>query len=63
MNKTEFNLILDELGWTQGDAAEDMGLSIRTINAYANGAEIPKLVSNYLHVVLAYDSVSTENKD
>ena len=60
MTKDEFNLLLDELGWTQGDAAEELGLSIRSINGYANGADIPQLVSKYLHLVVAMDSVVSE---
>ena len=61
MTKDEFNLLLDELGWTQGDAAEELGLSIRSINGYARGEfDIPKLVSSYLHLVVAMDSVVSE---
>ena len=45
MTNDEYRAALAQLGWTQGQAAEQLGISVRSSNGYANGTDIPKLVS------------------
>jgi transcriptional regulator with XRE-family HTH domain len=42
MTKTQFRDALERLGLTQGQAAELLGLAIRTVHGYCNGVPIPK---------------------
>lgn len=54
MTKTQFREALERLGLTQGQAAEALGLTIRTINGYANGEPIPATVARLLAMYLRY---------
>lgn len=44
MTKNQFRAALAALGCTQGQLADELEISIRSVNGYANGQHIPKLV-------------------
>ena len=44
MTATQFRAALEHLGWTQQQMANELKISIRSVNGYANGTPIPKLV-------------------
>lgn len=44
MTSSQYRAALAALGLTQAEAAERLGISVRTANAYANGTVIPKVV-------------------
>lgn len=44
MTPTQFRAALTKLGWKQGKAAQELEISQRTVNGYANGVEIPRTV-------------------
>ena len=46
MTSIQFRKALDDLGLTQGEAAEWLKISIRAAHGYANGAPIPNLSPN-----------------
>ena len=48
MTAEQFRKIIEELGWTQGGAAEKLGVSIRTTHSYANGGKIPEPTARLL---------------
>ena len=51
-----FRALLDQLGWNQNQAADAIGVSLRTINSYANTDEhIPKLVFLYLELRVKHE--------
>jgi len=50
MDEREFSDILAILGWSQDHAAKVIGVSIRTANAWANGAPIPAAAAKVLRV-------------
>lgn len=52
MTPEEFNRCLAELRLHQGAAAEFLGLNIRTVNSYANGARIPQPVAMLLRAMV-----------
>lgn len=45
MTPAEFRTALERLALTQGQAAEALGLDIRTVNRYANQGPIPAPVA------------------
>ena len=52
MDGTEFTGILAVQSWTQGTAASILGVSIRTVNAWANGkTPIPHSVAKVLRAI------------
>jgi len=52
MDAREFSDILAIQSWTQGTAARILGVSIRTVNAWANGrTPIPHSVAKVLRAV------------
>ena len=50
MTKSQFRNALDDLGLTQGEAAEWLGINIRTVHGYANGAPIPEPLAKLLRL-------------
>lgn len=58
MTKHQFRAALAALGWTQGQLADELGISIRSVNGYASprGVPIPRLVE------LAVKRLLDENK-
>jgi hypothetical protein len=47
---TQFRKALDDLGLTQGEAAEWLKISIRAAHGYANGAPIPEPIAKLLRL-------------
>ena len=47
---TQFRKALDDLGLTQGEAAEWLEISIRAAHGYANGAPIPEPIAKLLRL-------------
>jgi DNA-binding XRE family transcriptional regulator len=54
MTKNQFNAALERLGLTQSEAADYLGVSLRSINGYANGAKISKTVAKLLDMYLRH---------
>jgi len=54
MNANAFRAALEKLDLTQGEAADLLFKSIRSINGYAAGTEIPKDVEVLLAYYLKY---------
>jgi hypothetical protein len=52
MTQKQFRAALARLGVDQGEAAEILGCTIRTVNGYANGKEIPVVVERFLHLMI-----------
>ena len=52
MTAIQFRAALDRLSLTQAQAAEALGVSIRTAHGYANGKPIPKPVELLLQRIL-----------
>lgn len=52
MTAAQFRRALEQLRLTQGEAALSLELSVRTINGYANGDEIPLVVELALETLL-----------
>ena len=50
MNKAQFKEAIARLGLTQGQAAKALGVSIRSVNGYANGKPIPFLVAEVIRL-------------
>jgi hypothetical protein len=50
MTATQFRKALDDLGLTQGGAAEWLEISIRAAHGYANGAPIPGPIAKLLRL-------------
>ena len=55
MNSTQFRKALADLGLTQAQAAEWLGLSIRAVHGYANGAPIPEPTAKLLRLMVKLD--------
>lgn len=52
MTANQFRKALDDLSLTQARAAEWLGLSIRAIHGYANGAPIPEPTAKLLRLMV-----------
>lgn len=52
MNQNQFRAALSRLGIDQGEAAQLLGVTLRTVNGYANGNDIPLLVERFLDLLL-----------
>jgi DNA-binding XRE family transcriptional regulator len=56
MTPDHFRVALEKLGLTQGQAAWFLGISIRTINGYANNQyPVPRSVALLLRLMIRYD--------
>lgn len=62
MTKTQFRNALEQLGLTQGQAAELLHKSLRTVAGYANGQPIPFLVANAVENWLKYGLADNARK-
>jgi DNA-binding XRE family transcriptional regulator len=52
MTHTQYRKAIEVLGLTQDGAAQFLGVSIRTSNAYANGAPIPVVTAKlFRHMI------------
>lgn len=54
MTAKQFRDALERLDLTQGQAAEALNVSIRSINAWANGQKIPFLIAEVLTLWLKH---------
>jgi DNA-binding XRE family transcriptional regulator len=52
MTAKQYRDALAKLGLTQGQAADFLGVSLRTSNAYANGEPIPEAVAKLLRLMV-----------
>ena len=52
MTTSQFRKALDDLGLTQGGAAEWLEINIRTVHGYANGAPIPEPIAKLLRLMV-----------
>jgi len=52
MTSIQFRKALDDLGLTQGEAAEWLKISIRAAHGYANGAPIPEPIAKLLRLCI-----------
>lgn len=52
MTGEQFKRALKRLGWTQGQTAKKWDLAIRTVNGWATGSPIPKVVQLYIKSLL-----------
>ena len=52
MTADQFRTALDRLLLTQQGAAELLGLSIRSVHGYANGAPVPEPVARLLRLMI-----------
>ncbi len=52
MTANHFRKALDDLGLTQGEAADWLGISIRAVHGWANGAPIPEPVAKLLRLMV-----------
>jgi hypothetical protein len=52
MTKAQYRAALDALGLSQGDAAEFLGVTVRTSHGYANGASIPTAIAKLLRLMV-----------
>ena len=50
MTRNQYRAALDQLGLTQGSAAEWLGISIRSSHGYANGEPIPEPIAKLLRL-------------
>jgi hypothetical protein len=57
MTYHEYRAALKSLSLTQGEAADLLGMSIRTSHGYATGAAIPEIVSRMLWIFQHYPKV------
>ena len=55
MTKHQYRAALNFLGFTQGQAADWLGISIRSSNGYANGDPIPEAIAKLLKVMMKYE--------
>ena len=55
LTPNQFRKALDDLGLTQGAAAEWLKLSIRAVDGYANGAPIPGATAKLLRLMVKLD--------
>jgi len=54
MTKKQFREALDALGvHNQAEAAALLGVTLRTVNGYANNADIPVVVERFLALLIA----------
>jgi hypothetical protein len=54
MTKHQYRSALHYLGFTQGQAANWLGISIRSSNGYANGEPIPEAISKLLRLMVKF---------
>lgn len=54
MNSKQFRKALEELGLKQGEAAEFLDVSIRSVNGYANDWPIPKQTAMLLRLMIKH---------
>jgi transcriptional regulator with XRE-family HTH domain len=52
MTKSQFQNALTQLKYTQKDMAVALGISLKSVNDYANGASIPKSVANHVQLLV-----------
>jgi hypothetical protein len=52
MTSTQYRAALDRLDLTQGEAAEFLGINIRTSSNYATGKPIPLAVAKLLRLMV-----------
>ena len=52
MIANQFRKALDDLGLTQGEAADWLGISIRAVHGYANDAPIPEPTAKLLRLMV-----------
>jgi transcriptional regulator with XRE-family HTH domain len=52
MTPDQYRTAIERLGLTQAQAAEYLGVSVRTSHGYANGAPIPVAVEKLLRVAI-----------
>jgi hypothetical protein len=52
MTPAQFRKALDDLGLTQAQAAEWLGISIRAAHGYANGAPVPEPIAKLLRLMV-----------
>jgi len=52
MTEKQFRAALSRLGITQGEAAQLLGVGIRTVNNYANGDNVPLVVERFLNLLI-----------
>lgn len=55
MTPNQYRAALQRLGLSQAEAAEFLGLSVRTSHGYANGEPIPKTVELVLKLMLRFE--------
>jgi hypothetical protein len=55
LTANQFRKALDDLGLTQGAAAEWLGISIRATHGYANGRPIPEPTAKLLRLMVKLD--------
>jgi len=53
MTKHEFRRALEHFGWTQDFAAIALGVSVRSVHAYANGRRIPLATQKLLRLIIS----------
>ena len=53
MKEKQFRAALGQIGINQNEAAELLGCTIRTVNGYANGKEIPVVVERFLQLMIS----------
>lgn len=52
MTAAQFRDACERFGLTQEAAAKFLGVSLRTVNGYANGASIPKATAKLLRLMI-----------
>jgi len=60
MTAAQFSNALARLGLTQGQAAEFLGVSIRTTHGWANNKPIPEAVAKLLRLMLRLNLKPTD---
>jgi len=52
MTSQQYRSALEHLGLTQADAAEFLGVSVRSSHGYANGAPVPVAIAKLLKLTI-----------
>jgi DNA-binding XRE family transcriptional regulator len=55
MTSAQYRAALAKLGMTQQEAADFLGVSVRTSNAYANDGTIPEATAKLLRLMIKLD--------
>ena len=55
MTSEQYRKAIAMIGLTQGEAAEFLGVSIRSSNGYANGSPIPEATAKLLRLMVKLD--------